>query len=78
MQQGGVRLDGQRVSDINAKIAPPIAGDSTGAGSGAMILRVGRRRFLRLMRLSRTKSSPQAESDIEENKVDNIEESGPY
>jgi tyrosyl-tRNA synthetase len=48
VEQGGVRLNDRRVDDIHAEIAPPKSG-SPGGGSGEdMILRVGRRRFLRL------------------------------
>jgi tyrosyl-tRNA synthetase len=43
VQQGGVRLDGQRVRDIHARVALPM-------GSDELTLRVGRRRFLRLIK----------------------------
>lgn len=46
VQQGGVRLDGQRVSDIHAPVAPPTGGMQ--ATADGTVLRVGRRRFLRL------------------------------
>ena len=40
VRQGGVRLNDQRIDDIHTQVAPP---------GGEMVLRVGRRRFLRLV-----------------------------
>jgi tyrosyl-tRNA synthetase len=51
VKQGGVRLNGLRVSDIHAQVALPISGTQaapTGAAADEVVLRVGRRRFLRL------------------------------
>lgn len=43
VEQGGVSLDGERVLDIHAQLAPPASLAPT-----EVVLRVGRRRFLRL------------------------------
>ena len=40
MQQGGVKLDGQTVSDIKLELAPV---------GGEQVLQVGRRKFVKLV-----------------------------
>jgi tyrosyl-tRNA synthetase len=73
VQQGGVRLNGLRVDDIDAKVGLPTSKHTTGVGTNEMILRVGRRRFLRLRNLSRTPRSTEAQPTNEEYKVDDPE-----
>jgi tyrosyl-tRNA synthetase len=47
--QGGVRLDGHRVDDIHAIVDPAERTAASDSGKPEMIMRVGRRRFLRLI-----------------------------
>jgi tyrosyl-tRNA synthetase len=70
VQQGGVRLDGQRVNDIRTQVQPPVAADGT-------VLRVGRRRFLRLTDIRGSESSVEAESTDEKGNIDDAESNQP-
>jgi tyrosyl-tRNA synthetase len=49
VEQGGVRLDGRRVRDIHTEIIPRASTSNEDEAQREMILRVGRRRFLRLI-----------------------------
>jgi tyrosyl-tRNA synthetase len=55
IRQGGVRLDGQRINDIHAYVSPPPREMPATAHEG--ILRVGRRRFLRIVGTQRNKET---------------------
>ncbi len=70
VQQGGVRLDNQRVNDIHTQVQPPVAVDG-------IVLRVGRRRFLRLTETRGNETSTEAESTGEKGKIDDAEPNQP-
>ena len=72
VQQGGVSLDGQRISEIDTRVAPPPTGIGTGKVSGGVVLRVGRRRFLRLLHPNSEKNPAPAEPDSGQGEADGV------
>jgi tyrosyl-tRNA synthetase len=77
VQQGGVRLDGQRVSDIDTQIVPPPSVNDTEAGADGVILRVGRRRFLRLLHWDAAKNPAPAGPNNGEGEANGVEVTEP-